>query len=220
MRTSSHPDEAIVAAIVALFRRPGASICSAAGRALPSRLLPDLRRAFRLDQQLRAARAQAALSQSVLDALPQAVLVTDAAGRICHANRAAEALLAAGATLCQRRGRLAAAATVENIALQAALRRAVEAPPGDPGPAAGLILHDCNGAALAVTVTPLDRPAGLAEPPAQRLALLTIATMQAPRSAPATVRTAFGFTGPEAELAVALARGRPLKAVAAARART
>jgi PAS domain-containing protein len=208
-------DEAGTAAIFAVFRPPAAAPYSAADRALLSRLLPDLRRAFRLDQQLRAARAQAALGRSVVDALPQAVLATDAVGRIRHANRAAEALLVAGAALRQDQGRLVAATPAETALLHAVLRRAAEAAPGsDPGPAPSLILHDRSGAGLAVTVIPLDPDAGLSEMPGQRLALVTTTPMQAPRPAPAALRTAFGFTGAEAELAIALAGGRRLDVAA------
>ena len=187
-------------------------------KVLLRRLLPDLRRALLLDQQLRAARARATLGQSVLDALPQAVLATDAAGRIRHANRAAEALLTAGTMLRQRQGGLAATTHAETGMLLAALRRAVEAAPdATPGPASSLILHDDAGAGLAVTVTPLDRHARLNGLPEHRLALLTAVPMAPPRADPAPLRLAFGFTGAEAELAVALAGGQRLAAIAAAR---
>lgn len=205
-------------AIFAVFRPPGQAPYAAADAARLRRLLPHLRRALRLDQQLRAARAQATIGQSVLDALPQAVLATDAAGRIRHANRAAEALLTAGATLRQHRGCLAATTHAETAMLLAALRRAVEAAPGaTPGPASSLILHDEAGAALAVTVTPLDRHAGLDGMPEQRLALLTAVPMAPQRADPAPLRLAFGFTGAEAALAAALAGGQRLAAIAAAR---
>ncbi len=205
-------------AIFAVFRPPGRPSYSEADRARLRRLLPHLRRAFRLDQQFRAARAEASLGRSLLDALPQALLATDAAGRIRHANRAAEVLLGAGTTLRQRQGRLAAAIPAETAALQAALRRAIEAPPGaDPGPAASLVLHDRDGARLAVTVTPLSRRAILGDLPEGPLALVSATPLDPPRADPAPLRVAFGFTGAEAALAAALVGGQRLDAIAAAR---
>ncbi len=187
-------------------------------KGLLGRLLPHLRGALSLDQKLCAARAQATLSQSLLDALPQAVIAADAQGRVRYANRTAEALLASSTSLRQRQQRLAAATPGETAALLAALRRAIEAAPGaNPGPASSLILHDETGAGLGATVTPLDRHAGLPEVPAQRLALLTLAPLAARRLDPAPLRAAFGFTGAEAELASALAGGARLDAIAAAR---
>lgn len=205
-------------AIFAVFRPPGQTPYSGADAARFRRLLPHLRRALRLDQQLRSARAQAALGQSVLDVLPQALFVTDAAGRILHANRAAEALLAAGTPLRHHRGGLAAVVAGETEALLAALRRAVE-PTTDasPGPASNVILHDKAGVALAVTITPLDRHTGLADLPEQRLALLTAVPMTPPQADPALLRLAFGFTGAEAALATALAGGQRLTDIAATR---
>ncbi len=202
----------------AVMRTAGQGPFGRSEKALLRRLLPDLRRAFRLDLRLRAARVQADLGQSLLDALPQAVLAVDATGRIRHANRAAEDLLTAGTTLRQSQGRLTASTPSETSALQAALRRAVEATPGaDPGPATSLVVHDSAGAALAVTVTPLDRHAGLPDLPAQRLALVVAVPTQPRRPDPVPLRTAFGFTGAEAELAAALAGGQRLDAIADAR---
>ena len=218
LMTTSLWDEAGTAAIFAVFRPPGGPPFSDADRTLLRHLLPDLRRALRLDLRLRAARAQAALGQSVLDALPQVVLAVDATGRIRHANRAAEDLLTAGTSLRQSQGRLTASTSSETSALQAALRRAVEATPGgEPGPTTSLVVHDSAGAALAVTVTPLDRHAGLPDLPAQRLALVVAVPTQPRRPDPVPLRTAFGFTGAEAELAAALAGGQRLDAIADAR---
>lgn len=211
-------DDAGTAAIFAVFRPPGRPPYTDSDRARLHRLVPGLRRAFRLDQQFRTARAEAALGQSVLDALPQALVVTDAAGRLRHANRAAEARLAAGAILRQHQGRLAAASPSETAALRAALRRAVEAAPGsDPGPATSLILHDATGDTLALSIVPLDRDAGLPGMPAQRLALVTATSLRPGRVDPAPLRAAFGLTGAEADLAAALAGGARLDAIAAAR---
>lgn len=202
----------------AVMRTAGQGPFGRSEKALLRHLLPDLRWALRLDLRLRAVRAQAALGQSLLDALPQAVLAADAAGRIRHANRAAEDLLIAGTTLRQSQGRLTASTPLETSALQAALRRAVEAAPGgEPGPTSSLVVHDFAGAALAVTVTPLDRHAGLPNLPAQRLALVVAVPTQPRRPDPLPLRTAFGFTGAEVELAAALVGGQRLNAIANAR---
>jgi DNA-binding CsgD family transcriptional regulator/PAS domain-containing protein len=210
-------EDAAAAAIFALFRAPGQPPYTETDRRLFLRLLPDLRRAFRLGQCLRMATAEAALGRAVLDALPQAVLVTDAAGRIAHANVPAEALLRTGTPLGHRAGTIAAATPAETAALHAALRRAVEAAADDPhGPAASLVLHDATGARLALSIVPLACAAWNAGAPA-RLALVTATPLEPPRPDPAPLRMAFGFTGAEAELAAALAGGRRLDAVAADR---
>ena len=206
-----------VAAIFALFRAPDQSPYTETDRRLFLHLLPDLRRAFRLGQRLRTATAEAAFGRALLDALPQAVLATDAAGRIAHANAPAEALLRGAAPLRQQAGRIAAAIPAETAALHAALRRAVEATADDPqSPAASLVLHDATGARLALTVVPLACAAWDAGT-AGRLAFITATPLDPPRPDPAPLRVAFGFTGAEAELAAALAGGQRLDAVAADR---
>ncbi len=187
-------------------------------KALLARLLPHLRRAFRLGQELRAARATAARTGSLLDALLQPVLATDVVGRIRHANRAAEALLSAGDTLCQVQGRLTAVHPEETAVLQSALRRALDPPPGiGPGPATSLILHDRDGRRLAITVTPLGRSAALAGLPEEPIAFVTAGALDPVPIAPEPLRTAFALTDAEAELAAALASGQRLEAIAAAR---
>ncbi len=202
----------------AVMRNAGQGPFTERDKARLARLLPHLRRAVRLDQQLRAARARAAIGQSLLDALPQAMIAADAEGRVHYANPAAEALLAAGRKLRQCCQRLAATTPRETSALLAALRRAIEAAPcADPATADSLVLHDEAGAGLAVSVIPLDRDAGLPEVPARRLALLTAAPLAAPPPAPALLRATYGLTGAEAKLAAALANGQRLEAIAAAR---
>ncbi|MGH7044169.1 MAG: hypothetical protein ACREFY_18855, partial [Acetobacteraceae bacterium] len=198
------------------FPSAGAPPYSDADRARLQRLLPHLRRAFRLDQRLRATRAETALDRSLLDALPHAVFATDVAGRIRRANCAAEALLAAGTALRRRHGCLTALTPGETAALQAALHRAAGAPLS-PDPAASLVLHDREGARLAITVIPLGPRAGLTDLPVEPLALVFARSLDPQPADPAPLRCAFGFTGAEAELAAALAGGQRLAAIAAAR---
>ncbi|MDE2004944.1 MAG: PAS domain-containing protein [Rhodospirillales bacterium] len=156
-----------------------------------ARLRPHLRRAFGLDRRLRAARAAAARMESVLDALPEAVLATDAAGRIRHANRAAEALLGAGDVLRLARGHLTAALPSEAALLEAALHRAVATRAATaPGPAASLVLHARDGARLGVSVVPLGRRASLPGLPEENLALVSARPLDPPRADPAPLRAA------------------------------
>jgi DNA-binding CsgD family transcriptional regulator len=211
-------EEADISAVFAVFRPPGTPPYSEADRARLGRLLPHLRRAFRIDQQLRTARAVAGRTNSLLDALSQAVLATDAAGRIRHTNRAAEALLAAGGALRRIQGRLTTVAPAEADALGAALRGAVEAPRrSSPARAASLIIHDRDGNRIGVTVMPLGRRVQLAELPEEPLALVTASPLNPPPADPEPLRAAFGFTRAEAELVAALAGGRRLAEIAATR---
>ncbi len=145
--------------------------------------------------------------------MPQATLLLDRAGRLVHANAAADALLRGGDGLTATRNGLAAATAAAfrwlGATIGAAGRRR------DRRNAAPAAAVGQAGAALLVAMRGLDdflfaghRRAGLRRPaarfavPARTLAML------------------FGLTAAEADLATAVLAGQELKAIAAASGRS
>lgn len=151
---------------------------------------------------------------AALDALSAAVWLADGAGRVLHANAAAEALLRREGPLRLAQGRLVARSPAEDAALRRAL---AEAAAGDFGaattPQATLALGDgAEGTGLALTLLPL--PQGV--PQGATVAIFA----QHPGAAPAAPVDAFaalhGLTPAETRCLAEILLGRTVPEAARA----
>jgi DNA-binding CsgD family transcriptional regulator/PAS domain-containing protein len=97
-----------------------------AGAAEDSRLrlalvLPHMRRALQITEDIARSRAEAAALAETVDGLGAGLFIVDGATRILHTNAAARRLLAAEEVLCSRGGRLVACDPQANRSLRLAL---------------------------------------------------------------------------------------------------
>lgn len=149
----------------------------AADRAAVASLLPHLQRALRTARRLARLDAERGAILGALDVLADAVVLTDADGRIIDANRAAAALLGAGDVLAVERladggaGRIRAARPADTAALRHLIATVAGAPgdwasPGRSGGCADLTAGTAGGTLrlarpgrgpLSVAVTPVRR---------------------------------------------------------------
>ena len=211
------------------FHRPdGAEPFDAAEAHLLDCLLPHLRRAMQLRHRLNPGPSTASPALFALDALATAVVVVDADMRIVLANAAAEAIVSdrAGLRIVQervgagpRRSMLAALHHRDQEGL-AALVKATAAGASSGG---AVRLRDLSlEPAIAALVSPL--PSRLSEGgglsgrvAGQALILLHDLRSPPPSPDPELLRTLFGLTFTEAEVAYALCGGATKNAVAAQR---
>ncbi|MBL8836327.1 MAG: hypothetical protein JNL66_08785 [Alphaproteobacteria bacterium] len=180
-------------------------------------LMPHLRRMALVARHLRGADLMARSAFAALDAVPQATLLLDRAGRLVHANAAADALLRGGDGLTATRNGLAAATAAATRRLGATIGAA-----GRAGGIAGTLRlpRPSGRPALALVAMPMR---GLddflfAGHPA---VLVCVADPAARFAVPArTLAMLFGLTAAEADLATAVLAGQELKAIAAASGRS
>lgn len=186
-------------------------------------IAPDLQLAVRLQRQIGALRARAEAAEMALDSLPLGVITLDACGRIIHANRAAEVILARRDGFAVEKGHLRCARERDRRSFDAAVAEAA---------AGALGRGEAKGAALAVSRPSCLRPLGVIVAPVfsrdEKAPLLTgglrhraavLVTISDPDaafdvSAERLVRI-FGLTPAESRLAVALAAGDSLADYAA-----
>ena len=123
---------------------------------LLKRLVPHLRRVFRIYGTTAALRHNNAAGQSALDLIGAACVFLDAHGYILSMSRRAEALIADSATLRVKNHRLSTALSMEQSALDACVVAASACGAGsssDPG-AGAVVLHSAQGAPLYISVLP------------------------------------------------------------------
>ena len=173
--------------------------------AFDERAVSELSRSFPAISRLLSLRGMFAASShrertltAALDALGHPVWLVDEAMRLHHANAAAEAILTTGRVLRVRRGRLTTAADGNASRLKTAVERAL-APSGPE--ACAVVLPWEPSRPLHLSVTPIA-PAG-----GKRLAMLIAAQPAEDASRAGRLRTFFGLSRAEAELAVLLADG-------------
>ena len=145
--------------------------------------------------------------RALIDCLWQGVIVADRSGRVVLANRAAQAILAAGDGLHDGPGGL----RTETMESTRRLRRMVEAASGS-APAGNVMALPRIGQPhpLSVMISPLRSGAE-----ADLALILIIAPDCVPTPWPDLLRDLYGLTDAEAAVAVAMARGEGLAAVAA-----
>ena len=197
-----------------------------------------LERAVRIHLRRQASRPMSVAGHTLLEVMPQGVIIIDAARRITYRNPAAAELIASGSTLVDRRGHLdgvhlrgsqALASAIESLGLasprrpEAAVDRGAivlpGAPPDDRTDRALLRIDGAAGAAdvlvFAIAVRPNDTMRSFGD---EACAVLVVHPLDAPtRLDPLIVSLAFGLSPAEARVATAIAEGASPEEVARSR---
>jgi DNA-binding CsgD family transcriptional regulator len=174
-------------------------------------LVPDLRRALKLYFATRELRAQASLRTAVVDQLAAPVFVVDSGSRVLLANRSAQALCRAQASVCMLGGLLLARG--DGSRLQAAIESATQA-----SGARGCLLRMPRAAtpdASLLAVAPLPASSLHCRPWERPLAVVIAGSPQAPHDSLADIlRVLFGVTRAEARIAHCFAEGLSIAEIA------
>jgi DNA-binding CsgD family transcriptional regulator/PAS domain-containing protein len=176
-------------------------------------LLPHVQSALRTRRVLAAAGDRAARAEAALDAVATPTFLLDARSRVVHHNAAAEALLASADGLALRERSLVARDPRSHEALQAAIHAAVTAGSALPSRPSGAvaIARPSGRHHLQAIVSPLRISGELL--PAH--ALVLVADPERTGDLPGDVlRTLYGLTPSEAEIANALLSGRSVAEIA------
>jgi len=195
----------------AVIRAPEQKPFDAGNTAMLARLMPDLRRAARIDRRMRAMRQEDNLTSAALDRLDDAVLIVDGMGRIVRGNAAAERMFRANGPLRARVGRLSACRDADTSRLRALIVDAA-APSPDVGtnPGGIQVLETPDRERWAVIVAPLMPRATLFDVSGQRLALVIASNLAVSASIEVRLRQAFALTRAEARLASKIIAGLTL----------
>ena len=164
--------------------------------------------------QMRLADAQAGrLALASLDRIAVAAVILNRMGAIHYLNASARSLIADDGCIHIRNARLRFNEPALNVALEEALRRATQSPPGS----SLLPLSSASKEVYEVTVSPLE--AGHDEP-APEIAPLALVVIARPRPDPQRIvqraRRLYGLTEAEARVMAALTMGETVEAIASA----
>jgi DNA-binding CsgD family transcriptional regulator len=167
--------------------------------------LSHLRRMISIRSKLIAGERQRTAAGAASDASVHAVLTLTAQGRLLHANEAAEELLGRDDALRMRGGRLAARIAKDQSALQAAIARAVSS---EGIAASSLWLHRPKGDPYELSVTSANTGGNGRQ-------IIVVVTQHPLRDSSicARIRTLYGLTQAEAEVAVRLAEGASIQQI-------
>lgn len=184
--------------------------------ALMDLVSPHVGRALHLWQRLTRAEAARRDLESAFDAIGDALLVLDAAGRILSANRAADTELAGGRRVASRGGRLIAVSANEDAALQAAIRAAAAALEGTALSCAAPAVVHSSQASITIACFPLSmrRVVDMHAPSTARVLVAIGNRGKPPQGLARLLRLLYGLTPTEALLAEGLAGGEDLDDVA------
>jgi len=177
-----------------------------------ARFADHLRRGLSLRERFGAVERQNGLFGSLLDQASFGIAVLDHRSKVKYLNRPAETIMAAGYGLSVRHDRLLAEAPTEQTRLAAGLAGVLG---GDAGGEALLLHHPTSGGMVAVVFSPLPQHFGRVVGPAQVLVTLSELTHgQSERLNTARLRSLFGFTTSEAEIAAGIGMGQSLESLA------
>ena len=178
------------------------------------RLLPHIRQTVRVQVALGRVDTLGATLDDILDAAGLGVVQLDRRARIVAVNDRARSLLAAGDVLLDAAGSLFTRAPAANAELQELLARALP-PFGTPAAGGSMAAPRLAGPPLVLHVVPVG--AGETHPGPWPVAALVLVpdAIAADVDAGAVAET-LGFTRAESQVAVMLARGMTVRAVAAA----
>ncbi len=201
--------------------RAAAAPATEAERTAAAHLQAHLRRAVRMRARLATAQAMQAASSAALQAADTGVILVTAGGRIVYADPAAHRLAASvGLQLDSRRGALQALDPEATQYLQDLVHDAAAG-----GEGGDMLMRASDGSAVALAVCSLTgtEAEGLDELPGQTVefipgqALVTLRHLGQVPASPRRVAALFGLTRAEADVAIAVAAGQLVAAVAAGR---
>jgi DNA-binding CsgD family transcriptional regulator len=182
--------------------------------AIVERYHPHLMRAYDLGRRIASSERLADDLASVLDRSRHGLFILDHNGRVVHANRVANLLVAEPAGLRVRGGRLAAALATDSCKLEALVFAAGVA--GEPRAGGSMaIATPSRRLPLAITVAPI-RDSRLGPFVSGQSILVCVTDLEAGVGLPEqTLRTLFGLTPAESRLALALFEGQTPREAAA-----
>jgi DNA-binding CsgD family transcriptional regulator len=176
-------------------------------------LLPHLERALRFETRMAAENARVSLVSEALDRWTSGVIVVDERRHIRLANKAANVLLAQADGVRCENGRLCAASSTQNTALQRLIAHVIGGDVLDNGRL--LLARSPDRQPLAVEVVSYTGPCGLAA--GRRLALVFIVDPAlGATGAERRLQDLYRLTHTEAALATAVSKGGGVKAAARA----
>lgn len=223
-RHAVKPARPVVVQAAAPYARPERAApppTTDAEREVAAQLAAHLRRAVRLRARLATAEAVQAASAAALQAADTGVVLVTAGGRVVHADPAARRLAdSVGLQLDSRRGALQA---LDPAATRHLKDLVADAAAGGLG--GDVLMRAADGSAVALAVCRMVPPEEAdgelpAEEDAERVpgqALLTLRRLGRVPASPRRVAALFGLTRAEADVAIAVAAGQHVKAVAAGR---
>ncbi len=225
-RLAVKPARPVVVQAAAPYARPERAATPPATeeeREIAAHLAAHLRRAVRLRARLATAEAVQAASAAALQAAETGVMLVTAGGRVVHADPAARRLAdSVGLQLNSRRGALQAFDPAATRHLQGLVADAAAG-----GLGGDMLMRAGDGSAVALAVCRMVPPEDAdAEPYAEDeygpehasgQALLTLRHLGRVPASPRRVAALFGLTRAEADVAIAVAAGQHVKAVAAGR---
>ncbi|MGE0734020.1 MAG: helix-turn-helix transcriptional regulator [Alphaproteobacteria bacterium] len=203
------PGADIVAA-VSIQRTPKQGHATRDHLRLAALIEPHLHRIFRVQQFLEGADLRAGLAENALNRLRIGVVFVDSNGRVLHASRPAERILAGGDGLVIFDGRMVAAHPDDDRAFQHALGHAV-APWSVAAGATISLRRPSMRRPIQALICPVARPAtvlGLLRPTAL---IFLVDPEQLPQHTAATLARLHGLTPAEAAMAADLLAGLSLK---------
>ena len=174
-------------------------------------LMPSLRNAARLHLELIDIGYRSAIGSSI-DQLTAAVIFTDRDGQILETNQAGEQILRAGDGLTMRNGQISARRSFETAKLARLIANAAVV--GGRVPSAGwvLIARDDGRSSYVVRVAPASRGPTTNDLP---MAMLVISASHENCVSQGELAELYGLSPAESRIAIALAQGKRLTALAA-----
>lgn len=209
---------------ISLLRPWSAGPFAAAELRFARMLLPHLQRAATVARRLRGAHAVAEAGLAALESVAHAAYLVERSGRILHMNGAGAALAAGQDGLLATAAGLAGSTPTASLALSRAVLQAAGAG-GQPGRSAGLRLPRPSGLPDLLAIT---QPVGSASGFAQldpRTVLVVVSDParlagEAQGGLPDRLRSLYGLTAAEAQVALDLLAGREVAEIARLRRRS
>ena len=206
-------DESSVAAVLVVARGRSQGEFDPADAKLLSRLAPHLHRAVQVNRRLSLPRGETEATADVLDRLPHAAMLVDAAARVLFANGAARSILAAQDGLRSDPDGLRADTPAQTNDLRRRIGRAAAPAGGVEAPPGSLALARASGRRpLSALVMPAAARGAARSTPA---ALVFVGDPELALAAPPErLWRLYGLTHAEAAVALALLRGDGMRVVA------
>ena len=205
---------------MSLFRPERGGAYTADELAWCGALMPHLQRAADLSQRLNEADLLATAALSSMDALLHPILLLDSQGILVHANTRGEALLSRNDGLTLRQGRLEAGSAAQTGRLRLLIQQAIGDPAHGVGLGGAMRLQRASKLPLSLLTMPFRHETAWSL--GRRPAVLVCLTDPSDSLGmpPAQLRTLFGLTTQQAQLAADLMTGLSLRDIAEGRGRS